>query len=105
MSVATRHLEELANAPQQRLAVTPSGRQVWIPITVDDRVACIDEIGKVRPRIAAFMKLREQGAEWEQLERQARCSPEQLREAISAAWSIYETMLCDLAARRAALLP
>lgn len=92
-------------ATQRRLASTPSGRQVWIKITAADRAECLKEIGRVKPRYEYFMRKREDGVPYENLEREARCDPEVFREAMGAAWSIYETMLHDIASARAKLLP
>lgn len=92
------------SALQRRLAVTPSGRQVWVPITADDRLAALKEIGRHKPRYEEFIKRRENGEPWERIARDARCDAETFADAINAAWAIYETILNDMAAARAKLM-
>lgn len=102
---------------QKRLATTPSGRQAWITITAEDRRRALEELAKLgpkMPRYAEFIRRRENGEPWEHLERDARCEPdpatgrdrlEVFADAINEGWAIYETILNDMAALRAKLLP
>ena len=100
-------MSDLLESPkrQKRLAATPDGRQVWVPITETDRLECLRQfVHYGKARWAYFIKKREAGVPYERLEAEARCEPEQFREGLAAAWSIYETMLNDIAKRRAVLL-
>lgn len=104
MTTTLHHELPPPDLEQRRIATTPSGREVWVPITSADRLACLREIGKIKPRYEEFMKRREAGVPWEVLEREAHCDAHVFREAMAAAWSIYETMLHDIAMQRAKLM-
>lgn len=57
--------------PQKRLAVTPSGRQVWVEITGDDRLRIIKQLPGRWPEV---VMARERGESLEQIHRWARCA-------------------------------
>lgn len=99
---------------QQRLAATPSGRQVLVDISSEDRLRLISELPGRWPEV---VKARERGESLESIHRWARldltpehecrgrCEPACLRCGIAACYAWLETALHDLAARRAKLLP
>lgn len=102
--------------PQRRLATTPSGRQVWVEITGDDRLSLIRQLPSRWPEV---LRARERGESLEQIHRWARaelppergpgacqgnCEPACLRCGLAAAYAWLETELHDLAARRARLM-
>lgn len=87
--------------PQRRVAVTPSGRQVWIEITSEDRLRVINQLPSRWPDV---VKARERGETMEQIHRWARLSREDLAENLGAVYGIIESALHDLAASRARLM-
>lgn len=88
--------------PQRRIATTPSGRQVWPEITSADRLTCIDSFPGRWPEI---LKARESGVPFDKLAGTVHMSREEFSDALAAAYTILETMLHDVAQRRARLMP
>ena len=89
--------------PQRRLAATPSGRQVWVEVSVGDREQIINCLPGRWP---LFVKERERGVPFETLwGRQRRLELHEFQEALAAAYTAVETALNDLAWRRARLMP
>ncbi|HLI23355.1 MAG TPA: hypothetical protein VKU91_00245 [Acidimicrobiales bacterium] len=84
--------------PQQRLAVTPSGRAAWVTITGDDRLQIIRQLPSRWPEVIIA---RERGDPLEQIATWAKCPPpckpscrlkesgataDQLLEAVDRGW-------------------
>lgn len=100
--------------PQTRTAVSPSGRQVWVTITQEDRLRLINQLPHRWPEV---IKAREKGETLEQIHRWARvalnpeeecrghCEPPCLRCHMAAIYSWMETELHALAQKRARLYP
>jgi hypothetical protein len=98
---------------QKRIAVSPSGRQVHVDITGDDRLRLIKALPGRWPEV---VMARERGDTLEQIHRWARvplnpadecrgrCRPPCLRCHVAAIYGWLETELHDLAARRARLM-
>jgi len=99
---------------QKRLAVSPSGRQVYIDITGDDRLRLVMSLPGRWPDV---IKARERGETLEQIHRWAKvplnpaeecrgeCRPECLRCHVASIYAWLETELNEIAQRRAKLLP
>lgn len=95
---------------QKRIATTPSGRQVWVDITGDDRLAVIDRLPSRWPEV---IKARELGDSIEQIRDRLRikmwvnddcrgeCDPPCFKDQISACYAWIETELHDLAKKKA----
>jgi hypothetical protein len=98
---------------QHRHAATPSGREVWVEITGDDRLRIIKKLPGRWPEV---MMARERGDTLEQIARwvklplnpetecKGHCKPECLRCHLSGIYAWLETELHELANRRAALM-
>lgn len=98
---------------QKRLAVSPSGRQVMVDITGDDRLRLIRQLPGRWPDV---VMARERGESLEQIHRWAtvpltperechgKCDPACLGCGIAACYAWIETELHDLAARRARMM-
>ncbi len=99
---------------QRRLATTPSGRQVWVPITGDDRLRVIKGLPSRWPEV---IMARERGESIEELRdklhiRQpinewchGECDPPCFKDLIADCYAQIETELHALAAMRARWLP
>ena len=100
-------------ATQYRLAVSPSGRQVHVPISGDDRLRLV----KALPgRWSEVIMARERGETIEQIHRWARvpltpetecrgrCDPPCLRCHIAGIYALLETQLNEIARNRARLM-
>lgn len=99
--------------PQQRLATTPSGRQVWVDISSDDRLSLIKRLPSRWPEV---IMARERGESIEELRDKlhinqpinehcsGRCDPPCFKDLIADCYSWIETQLHDMAARRARLM-
>lgn len=114
VGTATRPSDEAdPRRTQKRLAVSPSGRQVMVDITGDDRLRLIHQLPG---RWSEVVMARERGDTLEQIHRWARvpltpelecrgrCDPACLRCGIASCYAWLETALHDLAARRARML-
>lgn len=100
-------------APQKRLAVTPSGRQVWVDISGDDRLRVVNGLPG---RWSEVIRRRESGESIDEIRDKMRiklpifehcqgeCDPPCLKDYIADCYSHIETALHDLAAKRARLL-
>lgn len=86
---------------QKRIATSPSGREVWVTITSADRLAVIDSFPHRWPEV---IKARERGERVEDIAKTVRLPFEQFVEELGAAYSILETILHDVAQRRARLM-
>lgn len=98
---------------QKRLAASPSGRQVMVDISGDDRLRLIRQLPG---RWSEVVMARERGETLEQIHRWARvaltpelecrgrCDPACLRCGIAACYAHLETQLHELAARRAKVM-
>lgn len=115
IGLATRLSDEAdPSRTQRRVAVSPSGRRVYVEISSEDRLRLIRQLPS---RWADVIKAREQGETLEQIHRWARielppahecrgeCAFPCLRCGIATAYAWLETELHDLASRRAKLLP
>lgn len=115
VGTATRPSDEAdPRRTQKRVAATPSGRQVLIDITGDDRLRLIKSLPGRWPEV---LMARERGESIEEIHRWARlplpppnecrgqCAEPCLRCSLAAAYTWLEGELHDLAARRARLLP
>jgi hypothetical protein len=99
---------------QKRIAATPSGRQVRVDITGDDRLRLIKSLPGRWPEV---IMARERGETLEQIHRWAHvplsparecrgeCRPPCLRCHVAGIYAWLETELHDLANRRAKLMP
>lgn len=99
---------------QGRIAVSPSGRQVTVPITGDDRLRLIKSLPYRWPEV---VMARERGETIEQIHRWAKvpcnpetecrghCDPPCLRCHMAGIYAWMETELHAIAQRRARLLP
>lgn len=99
--------------PQTRLATTPSGRQVWVDITGDDRLRVIKNLPSRWPEV---IMARERGESIEDIRQKlhirqpinpdcrGECDPPCFKDLIADCYSIVETRLHDVAARRARLM-
>lgn len=99
--------------PQKRIATTPSGRQVWVELTGDDRLKIIKELPSRWPEV---IMARERGEPIEEIRiklhiRQpinedchGRCDPPCFKDLISDCYSQIETRLHDIAQQRARLM-
>lgn len=99
--------------PQTRAAVSPSGRQVWVTITQEDRLELINQLPGRWPEV---IKARERGQSIEQIHRWAKvpltpehecrgaCDPPDLRCLMSTCYSWIETELHAIAQNRARLM-
>ncbi len=109
-------MAELAVDPRQaqrRLATTPSGREVWVEISGDDRLAIIRALPSRWPEV---IMARERGESIEELARKlhvrqpinpdchGECDPPCLKDLIADCYSHIETRLHEVAARRAKLM-
>jgi hypothetical protein len=104
--------------PQRRLAVSPSGAQVWVEVTSGDRLKIIAELPSRWPEV---IKARERGESLESIARWAKCpppceptcrlvddthdGPACLSYLVAECYAHIETRLADLAATRARLYP
>jgi hypothetical protein len=98
---------------QRRIATTPSGRRVDVPITGDDRLRLINRLPSRWPTV---IKARERGETIEQIHRwakapltpehecQGKCQPPCLRCMIASIYAYLETELHEIAQRRAKLM-
>lgn len=83
--------------PQKRIGVTRSGKEVWIDISGDDRLAAINTFPGRWPE---FLKMRERGEDFEAIANRAKLPREEFVTAMAQAYSILETKLHDLARAR-----
>jgi hypothetical protein len=115
IGTATRPSDEAdPRRTQKRVAASPSGRQVLVDISGDDRLRLIRELPGRWPEV---VMARERGESLESIHRWARvdlpsaieckgvCDPPCLRCSIAACYAWLEGELHDLAGRRARLLP
>ena len=98
---------------QRRIATTPSGRRVDVPITGDERLALIKSLPSRWPEV---IMARERGETIDQIHRWARvpcnpetecrghCDPPCLRCHMASIYAWLETELHALAAKRARLM-
>lgn len=98
---------------QRRIATTPSGRRVDVPITGDERLALIKALPSRWPQV---VMARERGESLEQIHRWARvplnpetecrghCNPPCLRDHLAGIYAWLETELHAIAQRRARLM-
>jgi hypothetical protein len=110
--MATLELPDARNQ-QSRIATTPSGRQVFVPITSDDRLKVIRRLKSRWPEV---IMLREQGYTLEQIRDRLHirqeirdncrgdCEPPCFKDLVSACYAIIETDLHQIAADRAKLM-
>lgn len=100
-------------APQTRMATTPSGRQVWVELSGDDRLRVIKGLKSRWPEV---IMARESGETLEQIRDklhirfainehcQGTCDPPCFKDLVSACYAAIETELHDIAQKRARLM-